>query len=123
MNHNRIVTDTWSNDDTAELYRAGWPAEPHLKLQADDGGQCGGCSFFAPFDDDWGLCCHPASRHRQETVFEHFTCPVYEPEGWGPHSFTTDKAHHCRCDGEPSEYWDGVQAALAPYRRTEPPEG
>ncbi len=39
-----------------------------------------------------------------ETVFERFTCPVYEQEGWGPHSFTTMTEHHCRCNGEGSEY-------------------
>jgi hypothetical protein len=46
---------------------------------------------------DWGLCCHPRSRHFAETTFEHFTCPSQTPEGWGPHSFSDDPEFHCRC--------------------------
>lgn len=117
MNKNQIITDSWSNDLTAALYKERWPAEPALRVQAEeDCLQCGGCAFFAPFNADWGLCCHPGSRHHLETVFEHFTCPVYEGEGWGPHSFTKNKEHHCRCGGAGSEYWDRVVAALAPWR-------
>lgn len=108
MNSNQIVTNRWSNPQSERAYAGGWPGEPDLKCKADEGDQCGGCSFFAPFNEDFGLCCHPASRHHLETVFEHFTCPAYTPEGWGPHSFTADKDHHCRCAGERSDYWDGV---------------
>ena len=32
-------------------------------------------------------------------MFEHFTCPAYVNEGWGPHSFTEMQEMHCRCGG------------------------
>ena len=108
MNENRIVTDRWSNPHAERVYAEGWPAEPELKRRAEAGDQCGGCSFFATFTEDFGLCCHAKSRHHLETVFEHFTCAAYEREGWGPHSFTSDGEYHCRCGGEGSDYWDGL---------------
>ncbi|HYK02245.1 MAG TPA: hypothetical protein VE974_10845 [Thermoanaerobaculia bacterium] len=86
-NQNAIITDTWSNPDSEALYRNEWPDEPAIRAQKLEGDQCGGCSYFAPFNLDFGLCCHPASRHFSETVFEHFTCPVLLAEGWGAHSF------------------------------------
>jgi len=111
MNRNQIITSEFSNPASELMLDQGWPGEPELKDRAENRGeQCGACSFFAPFNEDYGLCCHPQSRHHLETVFEHFTCPVYEQEGWGPHSFTTWKEHHCRCEGESSEYWDRVVA-------------
>jgi hypothetical protein len=88
MTPNHIITDDWSNDDSKRLYELHWPEEPTIKHQYEEGQQCGGCSFFAPFNSDWGLCCHAASRHHLETVFEHFTCPAFVNEGWGPHSFS-----------------------------------
>lgn len=101
MNRNTIFTDTWSNDRSADLYNQGWPDEPHLRIQAQElGRQCGGCSFFAPFNEDWGLCCQVRSRHHLETVFEHFTCETFVNEGWGPHSFADNEEFHCRCGGE-----------------------
>ncbi len=100
MNRNTITTDTWSNDDSKQLYELGWPDEPALKHQYESGQQCGGCSFYAEFDADYGLCCNPESRHYLETVFEHFTCPTSVQEGWGPHSFTQDSEFHCHCGGE-----------------------
>lgn len=86
-NRNTIITTGWSNPDSEALYRAEWPDEPTIRAQYFDGEQCGGCSFYAPFNDDYGLCCNPNSRHTLETVFEHFTCATYLAEGWGPHSF------------------------------------
>jgi hypothetical protein len=90
MNQNRVITDSWSDPDTKTLYDRQWPDEPEISHQYEDGLQCGGCSFFAPFNPDWGLCCNKASRHFTETGFEHFTCPNFVNEGWGSHSFTDD---------------------------------
>ena len=87
MNRNKVTTDTWSNPTSGNLYKQEWSKEPDIKEQYQDGQQCGGCSFFAPFNADWGLCCNKISRHFTETVFEHFTCPNIVDEGWGPHSF------------------------------------
>jgi hypothetical protein len=64
---------------------------------------CGGYSSFAPFNADWGLCCHRGSEHRLETVFEHFTCPAFINKGWGPHNFTDDPEFNCQCGGVPSD--------------------
>ncbi len=107
-NRNVIITNGWSNPESERLYLSKWADEPVCQALCEDGRQCGGCSFFAAFDKDWGLCCHSDSRHHLETIFEHFTCPKYVHEGWGPHSFTTDASFHCRCGGEGSEYWDGI---------------
>lgn len=117
MNKNEIITDGWSNEQSKSLYENEWPDEPAMKVQAtEDCLQCGGCSFFAPFNADWGLCCHRRSRHHLETVFEHFSCPEFEDEGWGPHSFTTMKELHCRCNGEPREYWDKLAAMMQEWK-------
>ena len=102
-NQNRIVTDQWSNPASRALYEAGWPDERGRREQHDEGYQCGGCSFYAKFNADWALCAHPKSRHYLETVFEHFTCPMHAPEGWGPHSFSEHSDFHCSCGGRPSE--------------------
>ena len=90
MNANKIVTDTWSNEKSRRLYELQWPDEPAIRAAYTDGSQCGGCSFFARFNADWGLCAHKDSRHYLETVFEHFSCANFVNEGWGPHSFSTD---------------------------------
>ena len=101
MNANTIVTEGWSNQKSRLLFAKGWRKERALKSQYMHGEQCGGCSFFAQFNQDWGLCCNPQSRHWLETTFEHFTCPSFVHEGWGPHSFSADPTYHCRCGGEP----------------------
>lgn len=103
MNQNHIITETWSNPASESLYVDDWPEEVDLAERRLEGDQCGGCSFFAPFNEDFGLCCHPGSRHYLETVFEHFICPCYRGEGWGPHSFSTDPDFFCRCGGDPPE--------------------
>ena len=86
-NRNTIVTTTWSNTDSETMYRLAWPDEPSVHALYREGQQCGGCSFYAPFNADYGLCCNVGSRHALETVFEHFTCPALLTEGWGAHSF------------------------------------
>ena len=88
MNENHIITDRWSNAESEGLYKQSWPAEPDVRAKYENGEQCGGCAFFAPFNFDYGLCCHNESRHFTETVFEHFTCPAYHVEGWEAHSFS-----------------------------------
>ena len=101
LNINTIYTSKFSNDSSRLLFENDWPSEPKVAMLCMNGHQCGGCSFFAKFDTDWGLCCHKASRHCLETVFEHFTCPSHVREGWGPHSFSVDIECHCRCGGRP----------------------
>jgi hypothetical protein len=99
VNANQLITVGWSNSDSETLYLAQWPHEPICREQYLMGRQCGGCSYFASLNADWGLCCRGSSRHYLETVFEHFTCPSYVHEGWGPHSFTENEEFHCRCGG------------------------
>lgn len=100
MNDNRIETTTWSNPESRALFESKWDGDLALLKDSEYGRQCGGCSFFAPFNHDWGLCCHQDSRHHLETIFEHFTCPAYVHEGWGPHSFSVHAEDHCRCEGD-----------------------
>lgn len=107
-NENKIATNDFSNDESKRLYADGWTDEPICRGNYERGNQCGGCSFFAPLNYDYGICCHNKSRHFTETVFEHFTCPAHVPEGWGPHSFSDDSSFHCRCQGEPVELRDAI---------------
>lgn len=120
MNANTIVTDRFSSADSKALYDLGWPTEPSLAEQHQNGRQCGGCTFFAPFNADYGLCCGRASRHFTETVFEHFTCPSQLDEGWGPHSFSADPDFRCRCEGEPVYRTLQVVLAMAGDRAQDP---
>ncbi|MFH1147095.1 MAG: hypothetical protein V1736_05240 [Pseudomonadota bacterium] len=85
MNGNVIHTEGYSNSDTKTLYEKECFIDSQL--------QCGGCSYYAIFNADWGLCCNPESRFHLETVFEHFGCEKNVPEGWGSHSFQ-DKPQH-----------------------------
>ena len=97
VNYNRISTNGFSNRASTLLYRQEWPNEPEVRQRYRNGQQCGGGSYFAELNEDWGICCHPKSRHHLETVFEHFTCPAYVGEGWGPHSFS--HSFRCECQG------------------------
>lgn len=87
-NVNRVKPAGFSNPASDALYKAEWRTEPATAALYRDGRQCGGCSHFAKFDADWGLCCQRRSRHFTETVFEHFTCPRQVEEGWDAHSFS-----------------------------------
>jgi hypothetical protein len=98
-NRNVVVTTAFSSPTSARMYRENWPEDAFSRELCGEGVQCGGCSFFAAFNADWGLCAHSGSRHHLETVFEHFTCPAHVNEGWGPHSFTENPEFHCRCRG------------------------
>ena len=89
-NRNTIATTSFSSAASEQMYKADWPDDPFSRELHYEGIQCGGCSFFAKFNSDWGLCAYAKSRHHLETVFEHFTCPAHVNEGWGPHSFTDD---------------------------------
>ena len=101
-NDNRVRTDSYSNLTSYRLFEDNWPNDPKARKLCRIGFQCGGCSFFASFNKDWGLCCHLKSRHFTETVFEHFTCPEHVNEDWGPHSFTEVQKYHCRCRDIPT---------------------
>jgi hypothetical protein len=81
MNENRIVTGTWSNEASRALYEQGWPDHRELRTLYEEGSQCGGCSFFAPFNASWGLCANERSPCYLETVFEHYVCGEYAGEG------------------------------------------
>lgn len=37
-------------------------------------GQCGGCRFFAAFDNDYGVCCNAESENDGRITFEHGGC-------------------------------------------------
>lgn len=115
-NRNRIRTDGWSNPASGARYRRDWPDEPRLSAQHQAGLQCGGCAFYAEFNDDYGLCCRRPSRHYLETVFEHFTCGAFVAEGWGPHSFSDNPASHCWCRGDAD-----LRRELAGLRARRPP--
>lgn len=112
-NDNRVRTDAFSNLASYEMYVNEWPNDPKSRDLFRNGFQCGGCSFYAEFNMDWGLCCHLKSRHFKETIWEHFTCPAHVAEGWGPHSFTEDRGHHCRCHDRPT-FWAESMSDVEP---------
>jgi len=96
-NANSIVIKDFSSPTSRQMYKMKWPEDEFARDLYDAGIQCGGCSFYAKFDSDWGLCANAKSRHHLETVFEHFTCSAHVNEGWGRHSFTEITEFHCRC--------------------------
>ena len=55
-NANTVVRDYWSSVSSSQLHLARWPSEPDVRRRYENGEQCGGCAFFAPFNYDWGLC-------------------------------------------------------------------
>lgn len=84
QNNNRIDPCGFSNLHTEHEYLQKTAREACIREQ------CGGCSFFAVFNSDWGLCCYEESKHFLETVYEHFGCKCHVNERWGPHSFMED---------------------------------
>ncbi len=88
MNTNQIITRGFSNPESEKRYKRNWEDEPDVQALYFGSRQCGGCSFYAIFNADYGLCCHPKSRHYLETVFEHFACLHQQDESWQSHSFT-----------------------------------
>jgi len=122
MNTNLVVTDNWSNPESEDLYNERWPDESSMLVKQEKGEECRTCSFWARLDPEWGLCANPKSRHRLETVFEHFTCPSYVEEGLGPHSFTENSEAHCRCGGRGSKYLDRLSMMLEEIEPEADPE-
>jgi hypothetical protein len=100
MNTNSINTKGFSSKESEASYRSGFAADAIARGFYENGRQCGGCSFYAPFNEDYGLCCFQKSAHFTETVLEHFTCAAHVSEDWGPHSFSENSEFHCRCGGE-----------------------
>lgn len=86
-NENLIYTKGFSNPSSAHLYQNNFNNHPKLIKMYTEGTQCGGCSFFAPFNEDYSLCCYKKLEHFRETVFEHFTCLKCCYEGWETHRF------------------------------------
>lgn len=90
-NRNRIQKRGFSNPATRALYSQQCAASQRSGRHRTHK-QCGGCSFYAVFNSDWGLCCHAKSRHYLETVFEHFSCQHAVFVSWEAHCFT-EKQH------------------------------
>ena len=62
-NTDHIVINGFSNQASEKLYRSKWKAMPELAAQHREGKQCGSCSFFAPLNSDWSICCYNRSHH------------------------------------------------------------
>ncbi len=93
---NVIKENGFSNPESEALYKNDWLGDVILKYLYEEGRQCGGCTFFAPLNSDWGICCHKKSKHFKETIFEHFTCKLQIEEGWSAHSFTESVDRHIK---------------------------
>jgi hypothetical protein len=87
MNANKVVTDGFSNPDSEFEFQNGYPSDSKARELAAESYQCGGCSYFAPLNADYGMCCNSKSPCHLETVFEHFTCSEIDIESWAYHSF------------------------------------
>jgi len=113
-NRNTIFPHGWSNAESLRIYKDDWRTEPEISALYQAGFQCGGCSFYAQFDHDFGLCCNAKSRHYLETIFEHFTCANQVNEGWGAHSFTD------RSTEPQSTHRDHIEQIEQPFRKNKP---
>ena len=71
-----IVQGGWSNEEAQLRCQTRWAGEPHVLRKYEDGEPCGAARYLRQVRRRRGLCCHPHSRYRLETVFEHFSCPV-----------------------------------------------
>jgi hypothetical protein len=112
-----VVTDGFSNPESARRFADRFSGEPAWACQCfEDCHQCGGCAFFAPLNLDYGLCCHPDSRHHRKTVIEHFPCPSIADGGWGVHSFRKDPVA-MGCARKPGA---SVAASVLPSRSARP---
>jgi hypothetical protein len=87
MNQNSIITEGFSNPESETEYVSKFPSDPKARDLCEEGYQCGGCSYYAEFNADYGLCCNSDSKHHLETVFEHFTCSQIDIESWDYHTF------------------------------------
>lgn len=112
MNTNLLITDNWSNPESEDRYLSNWKGEPEIQTKRESGEECRKCSFWAKFNEEWGLCCNSQSRHHLETVFERFTCPSYVDEGLGPHSFSSNAAAHCVCGGRGEKYLNRLSTMM-----------
>ena len=77
QNTNHIVTHGFSNAQSEDLYHKKWPNDPTPRELYRSGMCCLGCNFFAPLNEDWGICCYRRSNHYLETIFEHFVCGAF----------------------------------------------
>ena len=79
---NRWATYSYSTRADAILKEADLPKLVKEQLRHIDDmydltagcAQCGGCSFFAAIDGDYGICCNPQSRNDGRVTFEHGGC-------------------------------------------------
>ena len=88
QNRNIIIENGFSNPETSHLYDKIAAGKHSLSQRYSSGIQCGGCSFFAPLNSDYGICCLKKSQHYLETIFEHFVCEAQIEESWEYHTFT-----------------------------------